>query len=164
MNGEQPDINEMLRNAQPSGLPDMRAQISHVLKKLTINGKGVTGGGLSFAIGNTGLGIEEGEPRARPQFPDALEPVSPAPIPPAARQPDIPLPPRTARSEINIPSHPPARSSSGDEQELSLPPSSPPSGSFGESGMGVEQVTGAVNGVPATILLGVYSGWSPLPE
>lgn len=150
-------IYEKLRDAKLSDSNDVRGLLADSMKRLTINGHGVTGGGLSYSIGNTGLGVVEGVTGATSE-PSQL-----------SSQPEIRLP------EINIPPPIPSPVNITIEQAAPLPaPALTPTLLPADTGQGIQSsppeqpipgeqlivtVTGAVNGVPATLRVYAASDW-----
>lgn len=163
-NGDDRDTGSViaaLRDAKMSDAGgDVRALIGDTLKRVTINGKGVTGGGLSFAIGNTGLGVEAGEASGTPVA-EPLQRVEIAPPPPFENffpppiQPPQIVPPATVINQLGPPT-PPAAPSFPVAEVPDVPTvQAPPT----PQTLIPLQVTGAVNGVPATALIGAFAPW-----
>lgn len=152
-----------LRDAKLSTASDARGLISDTLKKLTINGHGVIGSGLSFTIGNTGLGIDAA---TQPQAP-ALQPSEPVDLLPlrgiTLNEPPLPQVERRVIEPLDIPPIPGVRPLSPDDPPPDL--NLPSGGHSTPQGSGIPTIiTGAVNGAPATITLLAIGAWAELED
>lgn len=154
------DVIEALRNARPTE-PDVRHLIGDTLKRLSINGKNVTGGGLSFTVGNAGLGVDAGEASGTPAA-EALQTVQISPVPPVEHfvPPQIPPLPLAISPEITTPSEPgavpaPIPATFAPPPNVEIP-------QIPAVGLIPLTVTGAVNGVPAIAVIGAYSPFTPI--
>ena len=151
-----------LRDARMSSASDARGLVTDTLKRLTINGHGVTGGGLSFAIGNTGLGIDAAVTQRTinldgPSSPDFL-PLRTLELP----APTTPQQSRVQIQPVQAPPIPQSRAATPDDPDpdVNLPSRgfTPP-----QEGGGIPTVvTGAVNGAPATITLLALDAWAAI--
>lgn len=163
--GDDRDSSAMMQKLQDAKLSEngnMRAMISDTIKKITINGKGVSGGGLSFTIGDVGLGVDTSVRRSDVQFPQS-QPL-PAPVPtenfrPAPQPVDLrrPTPPGVTPRPV------PRPIPESDEPDESISISTGGRATVADSTPGVPTVvTGAVNGVSATITLLAVDDWTEI--
>lgn len=157
-----PDPVTFLRDLTLSQSQDVRGQIRDVLKGLTINGHGVTGSGLNFAVGNTGLGVDENRTERGDTFAEAT--AVPVPV---ARPITAPFPTQEGSSRgaflFSPPAPPQSPAISVDDVEESIPQSPPgPTPENVESGVAPVVIAGAVNGVPAQAVIGVFSPFAPI--
>lgn len=155
-------IYERLRDARLSDSGgNMRGLLTDTLKKLTINGRGVSGSGLSFSIGNTGLGVDVAGGVTGAQSPAASEPLPLLPIPSVTIAPPAIPPPLS----INLEQPAPAPTPEINVSEIAQVPVSAPPFDRGEQFLATnstELVTGAVNGVPATLNVFALGTWQEI--